>query len=67
MGDKEEIRNVDEVEIGDIVIVKPGDKVPLDGEVILGSSSINQASITGESVPVLKEVGDNVFSGTVNE
>ena len=67
VGDKEEIRNVDEVNIGDIVIVKPGDKVPLDGEVILGSSSINQASITGESVPVLKEVGDNVFSGTVNE
>ena len=67
IGDKEEIRNVDEVDIGDIVIVKPGDKVPLDGEVIHGSSSINQASITGESVPVLKEVGDEVFSGTVNE
>ena len=41
--------------------------MPLDGEVISGSSSVNQASITGESVPVLKEVGDNVFSGTVNE
>ena len=67
VGDKEEIKNVDEVDVGDIVIVKPGDKVPLDGEVIHGSSSINQASITGESVPVLKEVGDNVFSGTVNE
>ena len=67
VGDKEEIRNVDEVNVGNIVIVKPGDKVPLDGEVISGSSSINQASITGESVPVLKEVGDNVFSGTVNE
>lgn len=67
VGDKEEIKNVDEVEIGEIVIVKPGDKVPLDGEVISGSSSINQASITGESVPVLKEVGDEVFSGTVNE
>ena len=67
VGDKEEIRNVDEVDVGDIVIVKPGDKVPLDGEVISGSSSINQASITGESVPVLKEVGDDVFSGTVNE
>ncbi|WP_405268072.1 heavy metal translocating P-type ATPase [Methanobrevibacter sp.] len=67
VGDKEEIKNVDEVDVGDIVIVKPGDKVPLDGEVIVGSSSINQASITGESVPVLKEVGDDVFSGTVNE
>ena len=67
VGDKEEIKNVDEVDIDDIVIVKPGDKVPLDGEVVLGSSSVNQASITGESVPVLKEVGDDVFSGTVNE
>ncbi len=67
VGDKEEIRNVDEVNIGDIVIVKPGDKVPLDGRVISGSSSINQASITGESVPVLKQIGDDVFSGTVNE
>lgn len=67
VNDSEELRNVDDVEIGEIVIVKPGDKVPLDGEVVLGSSSINQASITGESVPILKEVGDEVFSGTVNE
>ena len=67
VGDKEEIKNVDEINIGDIVIVKPGDKVPLDGEIVFGSSSINQASITGESVPVLKNVGDEVFSGTVNE
>jgi Cd2+/Zn2+-exporting ATPase len=67
VGDREEIRNVDDVNIDDIVIVKPGDKIPLDGEVITGSSSVNQASITGESVPVLKEVGDDVFSGTVNE
>ena len=66
VGDSEELRNVDDVNIGEIVIVKPGDKVPLDGNVISGSSSINQASITGESVPVLKEVGDEVFSGTVN-
>ena len=67
VGDREEIKHVDEVEVGDIVIVKPGDKVPLDGKVVSGSSSINQASITGESVPVLKEVDDEVFSGTVNE
>ena len=67
VGDSEELKNVDDVNIGEIVIVKPGDKVPLDGHVISGSSSINQASITGESVPVLKEVGDEVFSGTVNE
>ena len=66
VGDSEKEMKVDDVNIGDIVIVKPGDKVPLDGNVISGSSSINQASITGESVPVLKEIGDEVFSGTVN-
>ena len=63
----EEIRKIDDVNIGEIVIVKPGDKVPLDGNVILGTSSINQASITGESLPVTKEIGDEVFSGTVNQ
>lgn len=67
VGEFEELKNVDNVNIGEIIIVKSGDKVPLDGEVVLGSSSINQASITGESVPVFKEVGDEVFSGTVNE
>ena len=67
VGSSEELRNVDDVNIGEIVIVKPGDKVPLDGNVVSGSSSVNQASITGESVPVLKEIGDEVFSGTVNE
>ena len=67
VGDGEKVMKVDDVNIGDIVIVKPGDKVPLDGNIISGSSSINQASITGESVPVSKEVGDDVFSGTVNE
>ena len=67
VGDGEEMRKVDDVNIGEIVIVKPGDKVPLDGQVVSGSSSVNQASITGESVPVLKQIGDEVFSGTVNE
>uniref|UniRef100_UPI0025EBBBB2 heavy metal translocating P-type ATPase n=1 Tax=Methanosphaera sp. TaxID=2666342 RepID=UPI0025EBBBB2 len=67
IGDNEELRKVDDVNIGDIVIVKPGDKVPLDGKVISGVSSINQASITGESLPVTKNIGDKVFSGTVNQ
>ena len=66
VGDSEKEMKVDDVNIGDIVVVRPGDKVPLDGHVVSGSSSINQASITGESVPVLKEIGDEVFSGTVN-
>ena len=63
----EEVRNVDDVKIGEIVVIRPGDKVPLDGNIVSGISSINQASITGESLPVTKTVGDEVFSGTVNE
>ena len=67
VGDNVETFKVDDVEVGQVAIVKPGDKIPLDGKVIKGSSSVNQASITGESVPVLKNIGDKVFSGTVNE
>ena len=63
----EEVRNVNDVKIGEIVVIRPGDKVPLDGNIVSGISSINQASITGESLPVTKTVGDEVFSGTVNE
>ena len=63
----EDIRKIDEVKIGEVVVVRPGDKVPLDGKVTHGTSSVNQASITGESLPVTKTVGDEVFSGTVNE
>lgn len=56
-----------DVKIGDILVVKPGDKVPIDGEVIKGSTSINQAAITGESVPVNKGIGDDIFAGTLNQ
>ncbi|QKY19650.1 cadmium-translocating P-type ATPase [Halolamina sp. CBA1230] len=58
---------VDEVEVGDVVVVKPGEKIPLDGEVLEGESAVNQAPITGESVPVDKTTGDEVYAGTVNE
>ncbi|MGY4688442.1 heavy metal translocating P-type ATPase [Salibacterium sp. K-3] len=58
---------VEEVGVGDIVLVKPGEKVPLDGEVVSGTSSINQAPITGESIPVDKQEGSTVYAGTVNE
>ncbi len=57
---------VSEVQLDEIFIVRPGDKVPLDGEVVRGSSSINQAPITGESAPVSKKRGDDVFAGTMN-
>lgn len=58
---------VEEITVGDIIIVKPGDKIPLDGEIIQGESSVNQAPITGESIPVDKEIGDTVYAGTINE
>ena len=58
---------VEEITVGDIIIVKPGDKIPLDGEIIQGESSVNQAPITGESIPVDKNIGDTVYAGTINE
>lgn len=57
---------VDEIEIGDTMLVKPGMKIAMDGVVLSGASSINQAYITGESVPVEKGIDDEVFAGTLN-
>ena len=56
---------VDEVDVGDILLVKTGAKVPVDGTVLTGEGSINEASITGESIPVAKEKGSSVFAGTI--
>ncbi len=58
---------VEEISIGQTIIIKPGDKIPLDGKILQGESSINQAPITGESLPVDKNSGDEVFAGTLNE
>jgi Cd2+/Zn2+-exporting ATPase len=55
------------VDVGEIVVVMPGDKIPLDGIIIKGISSVNQAAITGESIPVTKNEGDTVYAGTINE
>ncbi len=57
----------EEINVGDILLIKPGEKIAMDGEVLTGASTINQAAITGESVPVLKQQGDEVFAGTLNE
>ncbi|WP_096391779.1 heavy metal translocating P-type ATPase [Halopenitus persicus] len=56
-----------EVEEGEVVIVKPGGKIPIDGEVVDGESAVNQAPVTGESAPVHKADGDEVYAGTVNQ
>jgi Zn2+/Cd2+-exporting ATPase len=58
--------SVQQVEAGDVFHVKAGDRIPLDGEVLVGRSAVNEAPITGESVPVEKIVGDTVFGGTLN-
>ncbi|ORC38388.1 copper-translocating P-type ATPase [Marispirochaeta aestuarii] len=58
---------LEEIQVNDILIVKPGGRVPVDGEVKSGSSSVNESAITGEPLPVLKQTGDSVFAGTQNE
>ncbi|HZS73593.1 MAG TPA: HAD-IC family P-type ATPase, partial [Candidatus Nitrosotalea sp.] len=57
---------IEQVSVGNIIIVREGDIIPVDGIIILGSSTVDQASITGESIPVEKNIGDSVFTGTIN-
>src|SRR5262245_1669670 len=57
---------VDAIAIGDVVIIRPGDKVPLDGTIVVGHSDVNEAPMTGESLPVDKGPGDDVYAGTIN-
>jgi Cd2+/Zn2+-exporting ATPase len=62
----EESMNLDEVQINSIVLVKPGERVPVDGNIVEGSSQVDQALVTGESMPVMKTVNDCVYAGTLN-
>jgi Cd2+/Zn2+-exporting ATPase len=57
---------VDAVAIGAVIVIRPGEKIPLDGDVIAGQSAVNQAPVTGESLPAEKASGDTVFAGTIN-
>src|SRR3989454_1116074 len=59
-------KHIHDVVVGDIAIVRPGQRIPVDGVVVSGASSVNQAVITGESVPLDKEVGTDVFAGSIN-
>lgn len=63
----EKVVPIEEVKIGDIFIVKPGENIPVDGVVIEGESAVNESALTGESIPVDKTVGDNVSGATVNQ
>jgi Cd2+/Zn2+-exporting ATPase len=66
-GGGEQVVPVSEVNVGETIVVRPGQKIPLDGEVVAGRSAVNQAPITGESIPVDKEPGAEVFAGSINE
>ncbi|HMS23150.1 MAG TPA: copper-translocating P-type ATPase [Candidatus Levybacteria bacterium] len=64
---KEQLIPTSEVKLGDILILKPGDKVPVDGEIISGETSIDESLVTGESVPVERKAGDKVIGGSINQ
>ena len=61
-----QLLEIEQVKVGNIIIVREGDVIPVDGIIILGSSTVDQSSITGESIPVEKKIGDSVFAGTIN-
>jgi len=65
--DKEVQVPIEDVKPSEVVIVKPGDRIPVDGKIVSGCGSVNQATLTGESVPVEKDIGDKVYCGTINE
>ena len=68
VSDGEEIEiPIEEVEKGDVIVVRPGERIPVDGTVVGGHTSIDESMITGESIPVEKAIGDNVIGGTINK
>ncbi|MDP5337585.1 MAG: heavy metal translocating P-type ATPase [Nodularia sp. (in: cyanobacteria)] len=66
LGGEEEMLPITQLKVGDEIIVKPGELIPTDGLIVSGYSTLNQAAITGESLPIEKSVGDEVFAGTLN-
>ena len=63
----ETVRPIEQVAVGDVVVVRPGERIPVDGRVVRGSSYVDQAAVTGEPIPVLRETGGEVFAGTINQ
>ena len=63
----EVIMPTENIDVGDMVIVRPGERIPVDGIVFQGASFVDQAAVTGESIPVQKKIGDEVFAGTINQ
>ena len=66
IGSQEKEIGVDEVKVGDIMVVRPGEKIPTDGEVVEGTSAVDESLATGESIPVAKKPGDSVIGATIN-
>ena len=66
-GDKVREVQISAIRIGDIVLIEPGERIPVDGEVVAGASAIDESPITGESIPADKTVGDQVYAGTLNK
>lgn len=64
---KEELVPTSEIKVGDVLVLKPGDKVPVDGKIVEGETSIDESLVTGESMPVSKKIGDLVIGGSINQ
>lgn len=67
IGGKEKVVKIGDVDFGDIILVRPGERIPVDGVIVEGSSSVDEAALTGESLPIDKALGDNVFCATINK
>ncbi len=67
MNEKEEEIPIDDVKVGDIIVVKPGERMPVDGEVVEGVTSVDESMLTGESIPVEKTIGDKVVGASINK
>ncbi|MFR4998337.1 MAG: heavy metal translocating P-type ATPase [Clostridium paraputrificum] len=63
----EKVISIDEVKVGDVILVKPGEKLPVDGEIIEGTTTIDESMLTGESIPIDKNIGDKVFGASINK